>query len=250
MSDFVLHRAAAEQAEPPRALTPLQVDGVQLRLAGRQVLQDVSFALGGTGVTVILGANGAGKSVLLQLLHGLRQPDAGQISWNGVTPAQAMPRQAMVFQKPVLLRRTVRANLDFVLRSRGRPVAEAQHWLARVGLTDLAQQPARRLSGGEAQRLAMARALALRPDVLFLDEPTASLDPAATAALEELIRMARAQSVRIALVTHDIAQARRLADDVLFLEAGRIAEHAPADLFFAGPQSGAARDYLDGRLRP
>jgi tungstate transport system ATP-binding protein len=154
-----------------------------------------------------------------------------------------------VFQTPVLLRRSVAANIDFVLRSRGgSDAARRDALLGRVGLDGRQAQPARLLSGGERQRLALARALATEPGILFLDEPTASLDPASVLKIEEIVRGAAAAGTRIVFVTHDVGQARRLADDVVFLSRGRLAEHAPARRFFDRPESRAARDYLAGRI--
>ena len=226
----------------------LSVRDLSLSRGGAKVLRDVSFDLGAGGCTVILGPNGAGKSLLLKVLHGLIAPDTGHVSWAGQDPAQARTRQAMVFQTPVLLRRSVAANIDFVLRARGRDMSERAALLDRVGLIHKARQPARRLSGGEAQRLAIARALATGPDVLLMDEPAASLDPAATQAVEALVRDTCARGIRVLLVTHDIGQARRLATDVLFLCAGRLAEQASAQRFFPLPQTQAARDFIAGRL--
>jgi tungstate transport system ATP-binding protein len=231
------------------ALMPLRARGLRLAMEGREVLRGLDLTLSGAGTTVIMGANGAGKSVLLRVLHGLTQPDEGQVLWGDLPAAQARRDQAMVFQSPVLLRRSALANLRFALKARGRSKTLAPELLARVGLADQAHQPARKLSGGQQQRLAIARALAMDPKVLFLDEPTASLDPASTHLIEEILRQIRAEGVRIVLVTHDAGQARRLADDVVFLNAGRVCEHSPAEMFFPWPQSSVARDYLDGRIQ-
>jgi tungstate transport system ATP-binding protein len=197
---------------------------------------------------MIIGPNGAGKSLLLKLLHGLTAPTAGTIDWAGTTAAEARTRQALVFQKPVLLRRSVAANIDFVLKSRGKDRAKRDMLLEHVGLAHKAKQPARLLSGGEAQRLALARALATEPEVLFLDEPTASLDPASCLAIEGIVSEAKSRGVRVIFVTHDTGQARRMADDVLFLHGGRVIEYSPADTFFPEPRTQAARDYLQGRI--
>ncbi|GAB4290925.1 MAG: ATP-binding cassette domain-containing protein [Roseovarius sp.] len=230
------------------SLLPLEVRGLVLRFGETVVLDGLDLRLGPGGCTVVMGPNGAGKSLLLKLLHGLIAPDGGRISWAGRPPAAVTARQALVFQKPVLLRRSVAANLDFVLRARGLDRAQARALLDLAGLAHKADHPARRLSGGEAQRLALARALATRPEVLFLDEPTASLDPASVHAIETIIGRVRDRGTRLILVTHDIGQARRLADEVVFLHRGKVAEHAPASAFFAQPRSAAARDYLAGRL--
>ncbi|TNJ47494.1 ATP-binding cassette domain-containing protein [Phaeobacter sp. B1627] len=238
---------AIPQAAAPN-LMPLRVRDLGLSFEGEAVLSGVNLDLGPHGCTAIMGPNGAGKSLLLKLLHGLISPTTGEINWGGQTAAAAMARQALVFQKPVLLRRSVAANIDFVLRAKGRPRSLCNALLDHVGLAQKARQPARLLSGGEAQRLALARALATEPDVLFLDEATASLDPASILSIETIVRDACARGVRVICVTHDIGQARRLADDVVFLQGGRIAEHSAARDFFSAPQTTAARDYLNGRL--
>ncbi|MFO7758600.1 MAG: ATP-binding cassette domain-containing protein [Roseovarius sp.] len=230
------------------AILPLAVRDLVLRLGGTVVLDGLSLDLGSEGCTMIMGPNGAGKSLLLKLLHGLVPPSAGRIDWNGRAPAAVIARQALVFQKPVLLRRSVAANIGFVLKARGRDRARVDAWLDHVGLAHKADQPARLLSGGEAQRLALARALATEPEVLFLDEPTASLDPASVLAIEGIVAGAKARGMRIIFVTHDAGQARRMADDVVFLHRGRVAEHSAAADFFPQPRSEAARDYLNGRI--
>jgi tungstate transport system ATP-binding protein len=176
------------------------------------------------------------------------QPTEGQILWGRHAAREVTARQALVFQKPDLLRRSVAANIGFVLRARGKDRARCDALLDHVGLVHKADQPARLLSGGEAQRLALARALASDPEVMFLDEPTASLDPASVLAIERIVREARDRGVRIIFVTHDVGQARRMADDVVFLHRGRVAEHRPAAGFFPEPRCAAARDYLNGGI--
>lgn len=241
--------AAPAGAEVGRApVLPLVVRGLVLRFGETTVLDRLDLDLGPSGCTMVIGPNGAGKSLLLKLLHGLIPPDAGRIDWNGQAPVDVTARQALVFQKPVLLRRSVAANLDFVLRARGKDRGRRDPLLDHVGLAHKAHQPARLLSGGEAQRLALGRALATDPEVLFLDEPTASLDPASVLAIERIVAEARDRGVRVIFVTHDTGQARRMADDVVFLHRGRVAEHGPAADFFPDPQSQAARDFLDGRI--
>lgn len=212
------------------------------------VLRGLNLALPARGCTMIMGANGAGKSKLLQLIHGLVAPSTGTVFWGDTPAVQATRRQAMVFQKPVLLRRSVAANIEFVLDARGQPRQQCQFWLDHVGLAHKARQPARLLSGGEAQRLALARALATQPEVLFLDEPTASLDPASVLAIEAIVRQAKDAGTRVIFVSHDIGQARRMADEVVFLASGEIAEHTPAGQFFKHPRSSAARHYLEGKI--
>lgn len=229
-------------------ILPLEVRDLVLRFGGTTVLDGLDLTLGPTGCTMIIGPNGSGKSLLLKVLHGLLPPTIGRVAWGGHAPCAVTGRQALVFQKPVLLRRSVAANIDFVLKARGKDPARRDLLLEHVGLAHKAGQPARLLSGGEAQRLALARALATDPEVMFLDEPTASLDPASVLAIEGIVREARARGVRIIFVTHDMGQARRMADDVVFLHRGRIVEHARAAEFFSGPRTSAARDYLNGGI--
>ncbi len=249
MSDATasLSTVAALQAQTVPIL-PLTVRDLVLRFGEEVVLDGASFDLAATGCTMVMGPNGSGKSLLLKLLHGLMQPSAGRVDWGGHAATEVTARQALVFQKPVLLRRSVAANIDFVLRARGKDAGRRDTLLDHVGLSHKASQPARLLSGGEAQRLALARALATDPEVLFLDEPTASLDPASVLAIEAVVGNARDRGVRVIFVTHDIGQARRMADDILFLRRGRVAEHTRAADFFPEPQSQVARDYLNGRI--
>jgi tungstate transport system ATP-binding protein len=236
----------------PDTILPLVLRGVSYDAGGGPLVDSVSCAFQAGPRTIVLGPNGAGKSLLLRLCHGLIRPTAGEIVWQGARGRDPLPRQAMVFQRPVMLRRSAAANLSYALSVRGVPrraraaaVAEA---LERTGLGRLARRPARVLSAGEQQRLALARAWALEPEVLFLDEPTANLDPAATAAVEDIIDAIHAAGTRVIMTTHDLGQARRLADEVMFLHRGRLVEHAAAAEFFAGPRSDAARAFLDGRL--
>lgn len=233
-------------------LMPLEVRGVGFAAGGKQILEDLDFTLHAGARTIILGPNGSGKSVLLRLLHGLLAPASGRISWGGLSPGQARRRHGMVFQRPVMLRRSVIANLTHALAVHGTPRAQrpelARRTLAVAGLEERARQPARTLSGGEQQRLAIARAWALEPEVLLLDEPTANLDPEATAAIEALVRAVEARGTRIIMTTHDIGQARRLATEVMFLHRGRLLEHEAAAAFFAGPATAAATSFIGGGL--
>lgn len=249
MSDAAaISSGPARVATAARPVLPLTIRNLRIDFGADAVIDGLDLELGPKGTTVIMGPNGAGKSILLKLIHGLLPPVSGQISWNGHAPEQVTSRQALVFQKPVLLRRSVAANIDFVLRNRRADRGRLAALLVHVELAHKARQPARLLSGGEAQRLALARALATDPEVLLMDEPTASLDPASTLAIETIVRNAAAQGTRVVLVTHDIGQARRLADDVVFLHRGKVTEHSPASEFFDQPRTGAARNYLDGRI--
>lgn len=233
-------------------LLPLVARGLQFAINGRRIIDDVSFWIGSGGRTVILGPNGAGKSVLLRLCHGLLKPTGGEIRWGELSVAEAREQQAMTSQQPVLLRRTVTGNLLHVLRVKGVPHAERQPLvdaaLQQAGLAGLGSRAARTLSGGQQQRLAIARAFALKPKVLLLDEPTANLDPAAVRGVEELIGAIGAAGTKILMTTHDIAQAKRLAADIMFVNEGRLLEHAPATEFFASPRDPVAAGFLAGEL--
>ena len=245
----VMTVAAAPPAEIG-ALLPMRARGVTLEVDGTRLIDNVDFALAPGDMTVVMGPNGAGKSLLLRVLHGLLPPTSGEIRW-GDTPLSAAirARQAMVFQRPVLLRRSVAANIDFVLGLRGASGrARRDALLDHVGLLNRARQPARLLSGGEQQLLALARALASEPDVMFLDEPTASLDPTSILKIEEIVRAAHRRGTKIIFVTHELGQAKRLADEVVFLHRGRLLEQSPATRFFANPQSEVAQAYLEGRI--
>ena len=242
----------------PRAegdgILPLAFEAVSYEVRGVRLLAGVSFVLGAGPCSVILGPNGAGKSLVLRLADGLLAPTAGRVRWLGPGAARAARARALVFQRPVLLRRSAAANVDYALRLRGLPAQErarrAERVLAATGLEGLAGRPARRLSGGEQQRLALARAWALEPEVLLLDEPASALDPAASRALEEAIRAIRAEGTKIVMTTHDLAQAERMADEVLFLYRGRLLEHAPAAAFFHEPRSAEAKAFLRAEVLP
>ena len=232
------------------------LEAVELSFArdGRRLVDEVTLRLApAPALTAVMGPNGSGKTLLVTLLAGLAAPSGGQVLWEGAAPGRDAHRtRAFVFQRPVMLNRSVEANVRHALSTLGLHATEVRARTAaaldQTGLTALAARPAPVLSGGEQARLAFARALARQPRLLFLDEPTANLDPAATLAVETIATQARAGGVKIVLVTHDIGQARRLADDVVFMSSGRVVEHAPAAAFFAGAQSPEARAFLEGRI--
>jgi tungstate transport system ATP-binding protein len=235
------------------ATLPLELAEVGFSAGGRALLAGVNVRLRAGTRTIVLGPNGAGKSLLLRLCHGLLAPTAGEIRWSGGLPErQLRRRQAMVFQRPVMLHRSAEANIRYVLSLLGVPrrrrAAIAHEALERFGLGGLAQSSARVLSGGEQQRLALARAWVIEPEVLFLDEPTAALDPAATLAVELAVQEFHTAGTKIVMTTHDLGQARRLADEVLFLLKGRLVEQTPAPAFFHGECSAEARAFLAGEL--
>jgi tungstate transport system ATP-binding protein len=229
---------------------PLVVDRVSFAPSDQPVLRDASLEIAQGSFTVILGANGAGKSVLMRIMHGLLAPTSGSVRWGTL---DARPRsQAMLFQRPVMLRRSVLANVAYGLHLSGMPSRDARvraaGVLEAVGLLHLAERPARLLSGGEQQRVALARAAALQPRVLFLDEPTASLDPTAVRTIEKGIADLHAGGTTVVMITHHLGQARRLGQDIVFMANGRIEERTPASTFFGQPRSRAAENYLREEL--
>jgi tungstate transport system ATP-binding protein len=245
-------------------ILPLELTGVGLVRDGKRVLKDLNCRIEGgasgqnadePAKTFIIGPNGAGKTLFLKLCHGLIQPDEGEVRWYGPAAndgAMIKRRQAMVFQRPVLLRRTAWENIDFVLKIRGVTRAEradrCAELLQQTGLGRHASTQAQALSFGEQQRLALARALAPDPEILFLDEPTASLDPASAHLVEDLIDQAVTSGKKIVMSSHDLGQAKRLADEIIFIHRGRIKERAAAPAFFNGPENDLARDFLEGKL--
>lgn len=235
------------RADP--AILPLEVADLGFQADGRWLLRQVSFRIEG-GRSIVLGHNGAGKSLMLRLCHGLLTPAEGQVRWRGPGGGDSRQKHAMVFQRPVLLRRPARDNLLHALALAGLDrrsrALRADAALERFGLAALAGRAARVLSGGEQQRLAIARAWAVRPQLVFLDEPTAHLDPAATKGVEAALEVFRQEGTAVVMTTHDLGQARRLADQVLFLHQGRLLEQTPAPRFFDTPRTPQAAAFLRG----
>jgi len=239
------------------SILPLKLDGVWYRgREGIPLIKDMNLELKAGSRTMVVGPNGAGKSILLRLCHGLLKPSEGRVVWHNGAHAPKAPKalksQAMVFQRPVMLRRSARANIDYALSlhrvAKAERAERIEDVLQKTGLTRQADAPAQVLSFGEQQRLAIARAWALRPEVLFMDEPTASLDPSATHQIEELIQTLHAQGTKIIMTSHDLGQAKRLGDEVLFLHRGRLLEQAPCDQFFEQPQNDLAQAFIKGEL--
>jgi len=230
-------------------ILPLRIEDLSFVAGGRTIIDRVSAEIQAGPSTIILGANGAGKSVLMRLMHGLLKPSNGKVRWSG---GNGVHKQAMVFQRPVVLRRSALANVTYALELARVPRAERQRValeaLDSVGLASVAARPARVLSGGEQQRLALARAWALHPEVLFLDEPTASLDPTATREIERVIQAFDAAGTKIVMATHNLGQARRLGDEVLFMHQGRLVERASVEQFFSRPASAEASAFIKGEL--
>jgi tungstate transport system ATP-binding protein len=234
----------------PASNLPIVFENASVIAGAATILDGISLSLRPGAPTVVIGPNGAGKTTFLRLAMGLVTPTRGRIAWGGQD--RAPERQAIVFQRPTMLRRSAAANLRYALKAAG--IARATHdqriaeLLALVGLADVAQRPARKLSGGEQQRLALARALARDPAVLFLDEPTASLDPAATKAVEEVIRAVAARGIKVVMATHDLGEARRLAGEVVMLHRGRVVATGEAPTFFTKPANADVATFLAGDL--
>jgi len=230
---------------------PILLEGVSIVSREVTILDSLTMAISPGAPTVLIGPNGSGKTTLLRAAMGLVAPTRGRVTWAGREHV-APERRAIVFQRPAMLRRSAGGNVRYALRAANVPHAERRQrtneLLARVGLSGLERRPARRLSGGEQQRLALARALARDPDVLFLDEPTASLDPAATKAIEDIVRDVALRGVKVVMSTHDLGQARRISGEVALMHRGRLVECAPTAQFFNSPSSEEARRFITGEL--
>jgi tungstate transport system ATP-binding protein len=235
---------------PPSDL-PIRFEDVTVIAGAVTVLDRLSFIIQPGAPTVLIGPNGSGKTTLLRVAMGLLPASRGRVTWDGIADVPPV-RRAIVFQRPAMLRRSAEANIRYALSAahvpRERHDARVTELLALVGLESVASRPARRLSGGEQQRLALARALACDPTVLFLDEPTANLDPAATKAVEDIVRAVAARAIKVVMATHDLGEARRLAGDVVFLHRGHAVETAAAEEFFLSPKTGEARTFIAGDL--
>lgn len=254
MNAFAL-RTLAPETDPAAIETgplPLELDRVTYQVQRARLIDCITLTIGPGRRTVVLGPNGAGKSLLLRLCHGLLRPTSGRVRWAWTDQRALRRAQAFVFQRPVLLRRSAAANIDYALAVQGTPKGERRTRsagaLEQAGLAHLAGRPARLLSGGEQQRLTLARAQALEPSVVFLDEPTANLDPAAARHIEAVIGHMHQQGVKIIMTTHDLGQARRHADEIVLLHKGRLIEHSPAKAFFQRPASEEGRAFLAGDL--
>jgi tungstate transport system ATP-binding protein len=236
----------------PASDLPIMFENVSIAAGGVAILNNVTHGISAGAPTVLIGPNGSGKTTFLGAAMGLIPPSRGRITWGG-RERVAPTRRSIVFQRPVMLRRSVAGNVRYALNAARLPRAQRQpsrigEMLALVGLDHLSGRPARRLSGGEQQRLALARALARNPAVLFLDEPTASLDPAATKAIEDIVRAVAQSGVKVVMATHDLGEARRLAGDIVMLHQGRIVETSAASAFFSAPQTVEAKRFIAGDL--
>jgi tungstate transport system ATP-binding protein len=235
-----------------------QLEGIKQVYNGRCVLEIDDMSIYSGEILALVGPSGVGKSTLLRLLNFLEPPTQGTVNFHGhpFNNKQEMPltnrrRVTTVFQRPFLLNRSVTANVQYGLKLRGQRdgTMQVEQALKQVGLLDLAGQKAKTLSGGEAQRVALARAIVIQPEVLLLDEPTANLDPANVAMIEDIVRhLNQQQSTTMVLVTHNIFQAKRLAHRVAFLLEGKIVETADADTFFTSPQDPRTAAFVGGEM--
>jgi tungstate transport system ATP-binding protein len=235
----------------PTSDLPIRFENVSVASRAVRMLDAITLTFTAGPPTILIGPNGSGKSTLLRAAMGLITPSQGRLTWGGRENAPPT-RRAIVFQRPTMLRRSASGNIRYALRASTLARAEQNRrigeLLALVGLDGLGDRAARRLSGGEQQRLALARALALDPVVLFLDEPTASLDPAATAAIEQIVRAISARGIKVVMATHDLGEARRLAGDIVMLHRGSVVETGPVASFFSAPRTSEARTFLAGEL--
>jgi tungstate transport system ATP-binding protein len=235
----------------PPADLPIVFADAGIVAAGVTILDAISLSIGPGAPSVLIGPNGAGKTTLLRAATGLTPVSRGRVTWGG-REASPPTRRAILLQRPVMLRRSVGGNVRYALRVAGIPRAEharrTADLLALVGLEGLQRRPARRLSGGEQQRLALARVLARDPAVLFLDEPTASLDPYATKAIEDVVRAIAARGVKVVVSTHDLGQARRIGGEIVLLHRGRLIESGPTAEFFTDPRTPEAKKFIAGEL--
>ncbi len=234
------------------SILPLEVNNAAVRRRGKTLVGPITTTVARRGLSIVMGPNGAGKTSLLRLLHGMeRVARGGAVRWQ-VPEAEARAKQAFVFQSPIMMRRNALDNVAYPLTTHGVSKKEARlrasEWLERVGLSDSAQKQATVLSGGERQKLALARALIREPEILFLDEPCANLDGRATREFEALLKQAFDGGTRIIMSTHDIGQARRLAQDVWFIHHGQLREITDASAFFASPQTEEARAFIQGDI--
>ena len=229
---------------------PIFIKDLTLILDNRKKLSSLNLSINSNNVTVIMGPNGAGKSLFLKILNGILTPTSGCITWNNKKQfSDTLNTQAFVFQKPILLRRSVIANLDYMDSVLGyKKKISKDRLLEIVQLKKQKNQPARMLSLGERQRLSLVRSLMLRPNLLLLDEPTANLDPASTKIIEDIILNLKMMGIKIIFVTHNILQAKRIADEIIFLNEGKMVEHLNKQEFFSNSKSIEVQNYLNGIL--
>ena len=231
---------------------PLSVKNLAYNKNKSELISNVNLEITGSGSTIILGHNGAGKSLLLKLLHGVIEPTTGSISWNNEAPNTRQYWRSFLLQKPTFFKRSARYNIEFVLEIAETPKherpARCDEALKICGMGNLGERDAHSLSGGEQQKLSLARAWVLNPDVLLLDEPTVALDPPFTLSFEEIMQRFKQSHTKVIMTTHDLAQAKRLADEIVFIYNGKVLEQSPANQFFQQPTSEEAKKFISGQL--
>ena len=231
---------------------PLITKDLSYAVNGTKLIKGISLEVNTDGTTIILGHNGSGKSLLLKLLHGVITPSFGQVTWNDNVPTSNQYWRAFLLQTPSFFKQTVQYNIEFVLRIAGVPTNEhktrCQHALEICGLANLCHRNTHSLSGGELQKLSLARAWVVKPHVVLLDEPTVALDPPSALGFENIIQQFKQSATKVIMTTHDLAQAKRLADEIIFIDAGNVIEQSQAREFFSGPQSRQAQNFIKGKL--
>ena len=230
---------------------PLITENLVVKFEGKHILGPIDLKIDKGDIAVILGPNGSGKTSLLKALHGILKPKEGTVRWSCLK-TESIRKQMFVFQTPIMLRRSVFENLTYPLLlrkiSKEQVNYQAARWLDRIDLRTSMQVPATRLSGGEKQKLALARALITEPEMLFLDEPCASLDGKTTYEIESLLQSCVANGTTIMMSTHDIGQAKRLAKNIYFLNKGILESIQPAKTFFIKPLSRNASKFIAGDI--
>ena len=228
----------------------LNYKSVSFSQNGTNLLGPIDLEINLRGITNVLGYNGAGKSLFLELCHALIMPQSGQIRWDGQPANTTRDSRGYIFQHRITLRRSVKNNIALPMQAAGWTKniinKRLDELLYMAKLTSKANEPASTLSGGEAQRMALVRALATYPKLVIMDEPTSSLDPNATTEFEKLIKKIASSGVKFLWATHNVTQAKQFADDVIFIASGKVAEYSPADIFFIAPKTFIAQQYIKG----
>ncbi len=226
----------------------LKLIDISYTIGRRTILKNISTEITLGPPKVILGPNGAGKTMLMKLCHGLLKPSSGTIFWSKTKNEMFTTKHTMVFQRPLMLRRSVKENLVFITKLKGFDKKNQYEIVERalnlVGMNSFAKTPARSLSQGEQQKIALARAWLLNPEVLFLDEPTANLDPKATEIVEEVVKKISSNGTQVLMTTHNIAQAKRIGSEIYFLYEGKLKERSSSNNFFQNPKTKEARNFL------
>ena len=235
---------------PQKKITPIVADNLSVSFGSVNILNKINFKIHDKDITAVIGPNGAGKSILLQTINGLTNIQRGKITFNSFFHSDDIrKKQALVFQNPTLLRRNVISNMEFIANiNKNIDKKTIQNSLVRCGLGGYDQKSARLLSGGEKQRLSLARALLTQPSILLLDEPTANLDPFSLKLIEDIILEENKKGTCIILTTHDMAQAKRLATNIIFMNKGEVIEQKNSKTFFNKPETNEALKYIKGEI--